>query len=69
MLVVVVVVVCACSVTLVGYWRIVCVNAGDSRAIVVRRDGTVARLSRDHKGMMKQDEYQTLVSSIGDVGV
>ncbi len=39
----------ACTATLVGGRRIVCANAGDSRAIVVRRDGTVVRLSRDHK--------------------
>jgi protein phosphatase 1L len=39
----------ACACTLVGGRRIVCSNAGDSRAIVVRRDGTVVRLSRDHK--------------------
>jgi len=39
----------AVAATLVGGRRIVCANAGDSRAIVVRRDGTVVRLSRDHK--------------------
>eukprot|EP00521_Asterionellopsis_glacialis_P017101 CAMPEP_0195295202 /NCGR_PEP_ID=MMETSP0707-20130614/16825_1 /TAXON_ID=33640 /ORGANISM="Asterionellopsis glacialis, Strain CCMP134" /LENGTH=480 /DNA_ID=CAMNT_0040356365 /DNA_START=247 /DNA_END=1686 /DNA_ORIENTATION=+ len=39
----------ACTVSLVGARRIVCANAGDSRAIVVRKDGTVVRLSRDHK--------------------
>jgi len=39
----------ACAVTMVGGRRIVCANAGDSRAIVVRRDGSIVRLSRDHK--------------------
>ena len=39
----------ACAATLVGGRRIVCANAGDSRAIVVRKDGSVVRLSRDHK--------------------
>eukprot|EP00980_Cylindrotheca_fusiformis_P006764 scaffold1413_cov117-Cylindrotheca_fusiformis.AAC.4 len=39
----------ACTATLVGGRRIVCANAGDSRAIVVRKDGSVVRLSRDHK--------------------
>lgn len=45
----------ACSVTLVGGRRIVCANAGDSRAIVVRRDGSVVRLSRDHKPGMPDE--------------
>lgn len=39
----------SCAVTMVGGRRIVCANAGDSRAIVVRRDGSIVRLSRDHK--------------------
>lgn len=39
----------ACAVTLVGGRRVICSNAGDSRAIVVRRDGSIVRLSRDHK--------------------
>lgn len=39
----------ACAVTLVGGRRVVCSNAGDSRAIIVRRDGSIVRLSRDHK--------------------
>mmetsp|Transcript_42116 Transcript_42116/g.101595 ORF Transcript_42116/g.101595 Transcript_42116/m.101595 type:complete len:111 (-) Transcript_42116:2975-3307(-) len=39
----------ACAATLVGGRRIVCANVGDSRAIVVRKDGSVVRLSRDHK--------------------
>jgi protein phosphatase 1L len=39
----------ACAVSIVGGRRVVCANAGDSRAIVVRRDGSIVRLSRDHK--------------------
>ena len=39
----------SCAVTIVGGRRVVCANAGDSRAIVVRRDGSIVRLSRDHK--------------------
>jgi protein phosphatase 1L len=39
----------ACAVTMVGGRRVVCANAGDSRAIIVRRDGSIVRLSRDHK--------------------
>jgi serine/threonine protein phosphatase PrpC len=38
-----------CAVTLVGGRRIVCVTIGDSRAILVRRDVTMVRLSRDRK--------------------
>lgn len=45
----------ACAATLVGGRRIVCANAGDSRAIVVRKDGTVVRLSRDHKPGMPDE--------------
>lgn len=29
--------------------KIVCANAGDSRAIVIKEDGSVFKLSRDHK--------------------
>lgn len=39
----------SCAVSIVGGRRVVCANAGDSRAIVVRRDGSIVRLSRDHK--------------------
>lgn len=39
----------ACAVCIVGGRRVVCANAGDSRAIVVRKDGSIVRLSRDHK--------------------
>jgi len=53
----------ACSVTLVGGRRIVCANAGDSRAIVVRRDGTVVRLSRDHKPGMPDETRR--ISDLG----
>lgn len=45
----------ACAVTMVGGRRIVCANAGDSRAIVVRRDGSIVRLSRDHKPGMPDE--------------
>ena len=53
----------ACAVTLVGGRRIVCANAGDSRAIVVRRDGTVVRLSRDHKPGMPDETRR--ISDLG----
>ena len=39
----------ACACVVVGGKRVVCANAGDSRAIVVRKDGTFVSLSRDHK--------------------
>ncbi|GMH94932.1 hypothetical protein TL16_g13036, partial [Triparma laevis f. inornata] len=39
--------VCTCLVF--GNERIVCANAGDSRAIVVKRDGTAHPMSFDHK--------------------
>jgi protein phosphatase 1L len=53
----------ACAATLVGGRRIVCANAGDSRAIVVRRDGTVVRLSRDHKPGMPDETRR--ISELG----
>jgi serine/threonine protein phosphatase PrpC len=54
----------ACAVSLVGGKRIVCANAGDSRAIVVRKDGSVVRLSRDHKPGMPDETKR-----ITDLGV
>mmetsp|Transcript_29345 Transcript_29345/g.44421 ORF Transcript_29345/g.44421 Transcript_29345/m.44421 type:complete len:505 (+) Transcript_29345:174-1688(+) len=56
----------ACAVSLVGGRRIVCANAGDSRAIIVRRDGSVVRLSRDHKPGMP-DETQRINALGGKV--
>ena len=41
-----------------------CANAGDSRAIVVRKDGSVVRLSRDHKPGMPDETKR-----ITDLGV
>ena len=38
----------ACAVTIVGK-RIMCCNSGDSRAIIVKKDGSVVALSIDHK--------------------
>jgi serine/threonine protein phosphatase PrpC len=38
---------CACAV--VGRTKVICCNAGDSRAIIVRRDGSFVPLSHDHK--------------------
>jgi len=38
---------CACAV--IGSRKVICCNAGDSRAIVVRRDGSFVALSEDHK--------------------
>lgn len=45
----------ACSAAIIGGQQIVCANAGDSRAIVVRVDGTIAKLSRDHKPGMPEE--------------
>lgn len=56
----------ACAVSLVGGRRIVCANAGDSRAIVVRKDGSVVRLSRDHKPGMP-DETRRITDLGGKV--
>ena len=53
----------ACCVTMVGGRRIVCSNAGDSRAIVVRRDGSIVRLSRDHKPGMPDETRR--ISDLG----
>ncbi|KAL7521052.1 hypothetical protein ACHAWX_005741 [Stephanocyclus meneghinianus] len=38
---------CACAV--IGHEKVICCNAGDSRAIIVKRDGTAVALSEDHK--------------------
>lgn len=38
---------CACAV--VGDSKVICSNAGDSRAIIVKRDGSFVPLSHDHK--------------------
>jgi len=39
----------ACVCVVVGGKRVVCANAGDSRAIIVKRDGSFVSLSKDHK--------------------
>jgi len=39
----------ACVCAVVGGQRVICANAGDSRAIVVKKDGTFKSLSKDHK--------------------
>jgi len=56
----------ACSVSLVGGRRVICANAGDSRAIVVRKDGSIVRLSRDHKPGMP-DETRRITDLGGKV--
>lgn len=38
-----------CVALVLGSEQVVCANAGDSRCVVVRRDGSAAKLSRDHK--------------------
>jgi len=38
----------ACAAAVVGN-KVICCNAGDSRAIIVKRDGTAVPLSQDHK--------------------
>lgn len=38
----------ACACAIVGK-KVVCCNAGDSRAIIVKRDGSAVALSEDHK--------------------
>mmetsp|Transcript_1675 Transcript_1675/g.3537 ORF Transcript_1675/g.3537 Transcript_1675/m.3537 type:complete len:554 (-) Transcript_1675:795-2456(-) len=39
----------ACACTIVGDEKIICCNAGDSRAIIVKKNGSVVPLSEDHK--------------------
>jgi len=56
----------ACAVSLVGGRRVVCANTGDSRAIIVRKDGSVVRLSRDHKPGMP-DETRRITELGGKV--
>ena len=48
----------ACAVTIVGK-QVICCNAGDSRAIIVKRDGTFVALSQDHKPD-RQDESKRI---------
>jgi len=45
----------ACTCVIVEKQTIICANAGDSRAILVRSDGTVFQLSRDHKPGKKKE--------------
>eukprot|EP00554_Chaetoceros_debilis_P011518 CAMPEP_0194105928 /NCGR_PEP_ID=MMETSP0150-20130528/6041_1 /TAXON_ID=122233 /ORGANISM="Chaetoceros debilis, Strain MM31A-1" /LENGTH=596 /DNA_ID=CAMNT_0038793933 /DNA_START=324 /DNA_END=2111 /DNA_ORIENTATION=- len=50
----------ACSCIVVGGQRVICANAGDSRAIIVRSDGTAQPLSVDHKpGLPRETERIT----------
>lgn len=39
----------ACVTLVVGKKKVICANAGDSRAIIIQSDGTIVCLSRDHK--------------------
>jgi len=39
----------ACVCCVIGNKRVICANAGDSRAIIVKRDGNYIALSKDHK--------------------
>ena len=39
----------ACVCAVVGGRKVICANAGDSRAIIVKRDGRFISLSKDHK--------------------
>jgi len=39
----------ACAAVVVGGKKIVCANAGDSRAIILGRNGIVTKITRDHK--------------------
>ena len=53
----------ACACVVVGGKRVVCANAGDSRAIIVKRDGSVVRLSRDHKPELPEEK--TRITELG----
>jgi hypothetical protein len=39
----------ACVCCIIGGQKLICANAGDSRAIIVKRNGSFISLSRDHK--------------------
>jgi len=39
----------ACICAIVEKHKVICCNAGDSRAILVKRDGSFVALSTDHK--------------------
>mmetsp|Transcript_22041 Transcript_22041/g.46131 ORF Transcript_22041/g.46131 Transcript_22041/m.46131 type:complete len:759 (-) Transcript_22041:125-2401(-) len=51
---------CACAV--VGT-KVICCNAGDSRAIIVRRDGSAVELSKDHKP--DRDDETKRINALG----
>lgn len=47
----------ACVCVVVGGMRVICANAGDSRAIVVKRNGSCIPLSTDHKpGSLRENQ-------------
>lgn len=53
----------ACVCALIGGSRIVCANAGDSRAVIVRRNGTGLDLSQDHKPSLPNETKR--ITSLG----
>jgi len=56
----------ACVCVVVGGKRIVCANAGDSRAIIVKSDGSFVPLSTDHKPG-KQEEARRILDLGGKI--
>jgi serine/threonine protein phosphatase PrpC len=45
----------ACVTLVVGKKKVICANAGDSRAIIIQSDGSIVCLSRDHKPNMPEE--------------
>ena len=52
---------------MVGGKCVLCANAGDSRAIVVLKDGTFVKLSKDHKPGSPDDELKRMTELGGRV--
>jgi protein phosphatase 1L len=52
----------ACAVTITG-GKVTCCNSGDSRAIIVKRDGSAIALSEDHKP--DRDDETKRISDLG----
>jgi serine/threonine protein phosphatase PrpC len=45
----------ACVTLVVGKKKVICANAGDTRAIIIQSDGNIINLSRDHKPNLQEE--------------
>ena len=53
----------ACAVSIIGNEQVICCNVGDSRAIIVKRDGSFIPLSNDHKP--DRNDETTRINDLG----